>query len=116
MCNNNLCPKCKEYYNNNVECKYKKLLEKYKEYYNNNKVSIISKNLEYYENNKVKKLEQMKDYRERNKESLKESLNKKELCECGGRYTVRNKSTHMKSKKHNDYITKKNNISIKNLF
>lgn len=34
----------------------------------------------------------------------KKEVNDKKLCECGGRYTRRNKSTHLKTKTHKKYV------------
>ena len=58
---------------------------------------------EYYENNKEVRLKQVKEYREKHKDEIKVKLNEKIECECGGRYTLYNKKTHMKSKKHIKY-------------
>jgi hypothetical protein len=81
--------------------------EKQKKYYNDNKDEIIRKTKEYNNMHKDEKQEYIKAYRESKKELLKEKLNKKVTCECGGRYTVRNKSTHYKSKGHKEYESKK---------
>tara|TARA_B110001450_G_scaffold252697_1_gene274906 strand:- start:240 stop:773 length:534 start_codon:yes stop_codon:yes gene_type:complete len=63
--------------------------------------------------------EQMRKYREANKEEINEKAkayyqtNKKEInekqrerikCECGGRFTKQNKSTHLKSLNHQKYL------------
>lgn len=55
---------------------------------------------EYYEKNK----EKLKNYREKNTEKINEKFE----CECGGKYTYKHKSTHFKSMKHIDYISKNN--------
>lgn len=39
----------------------------------------------------------------------KEKINEKFICDCGGRYTCGNKSTHMKSVRHSKYIEDTNN-------
>jgi len=62
---------------------------------------------EYLEANKQKLTEYHKEYREVNKEKLAEQKKEKIDCECGGKYTKSNKSIHMKSKKHQDYINSK---------
>ena len=41
-----------------------------------------------------------KEYREKNQDKIKEKLN----CECGGKFTYSNKSMHLKSKKHLNFI------------
>ena len=74
-----------------------------KEYYNQNRDKIIKSSLEHYEKNKDDIKTKMKEYREKNKDILKEKRNEKHTCECGGRYTLYNKKTHMKSKKHIKY-------------
>jgi len=92
--------------------KCEECLERQKKYYNDNKEDIIKKSKEYYNNHKDEIKENRKEYmkeyikvyRSRNKDVINEELNKKIECECGGRYTRRNKSTHMKSKKHTNYV------------
>ena len=60
-----------------------------------------------------------KEYVKSNKEIIKERQqqyyldtkeikNEKFICECGGKYTTQNKSTHFKSKKHQNFIQKMN--------
>ena len=66
------------------------------------------KHREYYKNTKDIKLIKVKEYREKNKEYISVRAKEKLLCECGGRYTRGNKSTHMKSKKHKEYESNKN--------
>ena len=73
-------------------------------------LECINKNIpgrtkkEYYQDNRDKRLEQMKKYKEANKDKIKERENQKHNCSCGGRYTHRNRSRHMKSPKHRRYI------------
>jgi hypothetical protein len=43
-------------------------------------------------------------YREKNKEEIAKKANQKFECECGGRYVFNHKSTHQKSKKHQEYL------------
>ena len=43
-------------------------------------------------------------YKDKQKKQNKEKNNKRFNCECGGKYTHTNKSRHIKSKKHQDYI------------
>ena len=63
-----------------------------KEYREKNKDKIK----EYREENKEKR----KEYNEKNKDKIKDKANEKINCECGGKYTRRNKASHFKSKKH----------------
>ena len=46
--------------------------------------------------------EYQKEYREKNKERFNEKIN----CECGGRYTHGNKSIHLKTKIHTEWLCK----------
>ena len=63
----------------------------------------------YYYENKEKNKERVRLYYYENKEEIKERgrlyKNKKFECECGGKYTQSNKTQHIKSKKHINYIT-----------
>jgi hypothetical protein len=65
---------------------------------------------EYYKNNKEKSREYYKKNKEKisvnNREYYKKQIAKKQSisCQCGGNYTYYNKSRHMKSKKHQNYI------------
>ena len=47
-------------------------------------------------------------YRIHNKELLYQKQNQKYECTCGGKYTKQNKAGHMKTKKHQNYISKNN--------
>ena len=104
--------KIKEHYEDNKE----QILLNKKEYYEANKEKILLKKKEQYEANKEQILLKKKEYQEANKEKIslyqkehyeanKEKLNKKIDCECGGKYTYTNKSTHFKSKKHQAFIS-----------
>jgi len=102
---------CKEYYNDNKV----KIVEYKKVYYQSHKDSIVEKNKEYYNDNKEKIIKQhkeySKEYRKLNRDKLKEKnkeyyelniekIKEKHECECGGKYTCKNKSKHLKTKKH----------------
>jgi hypothetical protein len=63
--------------------------ERQKEYYENNIEHIKERNKEYG-----------KEYRENNKEKFTEKIN----CECGGKYTYKDKARHFKTKIHLKYI------------
>lgn len=59
---------------------------------------------EYYEKNKENILEKSKIYYEKNKERIS-IIHKEEFkCDCGSIVTKTNKSRHLKSKKHKNYI------------
>ena len=77
---------------------------------------------EYYQANKEKKKEYNKKHREDKKEHYKEygikysqkyyELNKDKYtekfdCECGGKYVFKHKKRHIKSKKHQNFISQK---------
>ena len=70
------------------------------EYRKDRKEHIKKINSNYYIKNKNKITEKGKIYRTENKEIL----NKKYICECGGNYTKKHKSTHNKTKKHKNYL------------
>jgi len=69
--------------------KYSKL------HYENHKEEKRKKSLEYYHNTKNLK----------GSESLRLSPSSI-LCECEGHYTMKNKSQHLKTKKHQQYLEK----------
>ncbi len=88
---------------------------KKREYYNKNKNHINKKASEYYQQNKEKLTEQNKQYRELNKLKLKEkqkeyrinnrdALFKQFICDCGGTYVHKNKSRHIKTKIHQNFL------------
>lgn len=52
---------------------------------------------EYYAANKVKIREQQKKYEQT-------TGAEKHECECGGRYTTKNKAKHLASQKHKEFI------------
>lgn len=57
---------------------------------------------EYSQNNLEKIKEKGKKYYQNNLDKLKEKI----TCECGGKYLYYHKSTHLKTKKHQNYLTK----------
>ncbi|NTW91041.1 MAG: hypothetical protein HGA35_03795 [Erysipelotrichaceae bacterium] len=54
----------------------------------------------YYINNKEKERIRQQEFVKKHKERFSIPTN----CECGGRYTYKNKSCHFKSKKHLDFL------------
>lgn len=78
------------------------------EYYQNNKDMLKVKQKDYYNKNKTKCNEFNKVYYECNKEALQEHANEQFTCDCGGRYTRRNKSSHLKSQKHQQWLNQIN--------
>jgi hypothetical protein len=97
------------------DCNSKYLFENYndvrieliEEYPCDNKIQLNKKEGEHIRNNTClnrcipgrTKKEREKKYRENNKEHL----NKKFVCECGGKYTHQNKAAHSKTKIHIDF-------------
>ena len=97
------------------DCNSKYLFENYndvrieliEEYPCDNKIQLNKKEGEHIRNNTClnrcipgrTKKEREKKYRENNKEHL----NKKFVCECGGKYTHQNKAVHSKTKIHIDF-------------
>jgi len=51
-----------------------------------------------------KRKEKRRKYYEKNREIIKEKQNEKFNCDCGGKFTRQNKSTHLKRKIHIDYV------------
>ena len=90
--------KIKEY-QDNYRQEHKENMKKYNE---ENKEKIIEYKKDYYEEHKDKLLKGMKDYYEEHKEKL---LNKIK-CECGGFYIFKHKSTHLKTKEHQNFLLK----------
>ncbi len=72
------------------------LTEWFKNNYQKNKQEIKIKHQEYYEKNKEKIGEYKKQYKKNHNENYE--------CECGGRYNLTHKSTHMKTQKHINYL------------
>jgi DNA repair exonuclease SbcCD ATPase subunit len=92
-------------YNKQYKEEHEEEISEYKkQYYEQNKEELLKYQQQYREQNKEEKSEYNKQYYEQNKEKIKEMNNQKINCECGGKYTNCNKSRHMKSKKHTDYL------------
>ena len=75
---------------------------KQKEYRELNKDTIKTTNIKYRENNKDKIKTTNIKYRENNKDKINEKFE----CVCGGKYKYKHKSTHLKTKKHLDFLEK----------
>ena len=76
------------------------LVEKNKQYYYENKDKINEKNKIYREKIKEIKIEKDKEYREKNKDIIHQKFN----CLCGGTYIYSHKSTHLKTKLHQNFV------------
>jgi len=90
----------KEYREDNKE----KLKKQKKEYRENNKEKIQEYEREWREENKEKLQEYIREYREANGEAIRKKQREKFNCDCGGSYTVSNKTFHLKTKKHIKFI------------
>ena len=92
----------KEYYkdNKNIFCKNAK------DRYESKKDEILEQHKEYRENHKQEIAETHKEWYEENKERVKKIVEKVEICECGIECQIRNKTRHLKSKKHNAFLNK----------
>lgn len=70
---------------------------------------------EFYDIEKKEKLRQyQRKYYQNNKEIIKikakiRNFNNHTFCDCGGRYTITNKTRHLQSKKHSIYLRLINN-------
>ena len=84
-----------------------KLNEQMKQYYLENKEIISEYQKQYHEVNKDKISEKTKIYHEVNKDKISEKNKEKFNCECGNSYTYPNKSRHLKSIIHCQFIESK---------
>lgn len=75
-----------------------------KQWREDNKETLSKKRKQNYNFNKEEILNQQKIYRDTNKEQIREKANQKFECECGGKFTNRGKSQHLKTKKHQNFI------------
>lgn len=91
-----------KYYLENKE----RLDDKHKKYYEDNKEDINQKNRENYEKNRDERLIKAIEYRNSKKDEIKVKQAEKIKCECGMEYTRSNKSRHLKTKFHLDFICK----------
>jgi len=87
-------------------------LKKKRKYHHNNKEKISKKHQQYYQENRGRFLEQVKKYREENKEKIQARNKEMIKCECGKDYQRCQRSRHLKSTFHQDYL---NNINIENV-
>ena len=76
-----------------------------KQQYQQHKEKILEKRMERHD----ELLNYARDYATEYREKNNDKINQKIDCECGGKYTLKNKSAHFKSKKHQ--MIKKNIFS-----
>ena len=81
-----------------------------KQHYIENREHYQEYKKQRYQDNREQIKEKQHQYYEDNREQLKEKSKQKHDCECGGRYTQSHKLQHMKSKKHQKYISTLNNL------
>jgi hypothetical protein len=86
----------KKYYKDNWETK--------KQYREANKEKELQRAKLYRETNPEKVKERAKQYRESNHEKINNKMGEKHQCDCGGKYTYRHKSNHLKTTKHQNFI------------
>lgn len=75
-----------------------------KEHYEDNKDVILQKKKEYYEDNKEEILRKRKEYVEINRKRISEQSKKTFICNCGSECRISDKSRHIKSLKHQNYL------------
>ena len=109
----------KEKINEQKKIYKKEHIEEYKErdakYYAENKDEIQTKQKIYQEENRDKILKQRKEYYNKNNEEIRakdRARNPKVTCECGLSICKRSLPAHKKSKTHENFLKKINNILI----
>lgn len=86
--------------------------EQKKIYYEENKEEHKKRMKIYYEENKEQLKNHMKMYRQEHEKEIKEQKSKKIICECGSTILKNNKSNHLKTEKHNNYLNSLNHELI----
>jgi len=87
------------------ECEILNHIKKYhNDYYQKNREKIIELRKQKYSENREFIIAKKKAYKELHKEEIQKKYSAKTTCICGGSYTYANKTKHMKTKKHLDYI------------
>jgi len=96
---------CQKEHNKQYRDTHKPQANKYaKQYREDNREQINEWRKQYRKDNKEQITEYKKQYYEDNKEQIAEQRNKKYNCECGSTCSLRNKSAHLKSKKHQNFL------------
>ena len=85
-----------QYYKDNAET----IAQKQAKYRKDNADIIAQKRAQYYKDNAAVLNSKHKKYYAANKNKINDFANENINCECGSHYTRRNKSTHLKSRKH----------------
>jgi len=88
------------------ECEILNNIKKYhNDYYQKNRHKIIELRKQKYSENREFIIAKKLEYKELHKEEIQKKYSAKTTCMCGGSYTYANKTKHMKTKKHLDYIS-----------
>ena len=106
--------KNKQYKLDNAEVIAQKAKQYNKQYRQENAEVIKQHNKQYRQDNAEVLKQYIKQYRQDNAEVIKQknkqyrqdnadAINHKHTCDCGGKYTTKNKLKHMKTKKHKEH-------------
>ena len=82
-----------------------KCFNTYNQYYTEHKEQIDERMKKWREANKEQIAKYKKEYCKTHKKQISEKMNKKNNCECGGKYTHCHKLIHERTKKHQNYIS-----------
>ena len=102
----------KEKLKNNKKEYYEANKEQQKELYEAIKEQINNKQKEYREKNKEQIKDKSKEYYEKNKQKIKDRESQIINCVCGCNMSKGYMSTHLKTKKHINYVNNKNIIEL----
>ena len=83
---------------------YEQKLKNMREYYDEHKDEIKIWNKKYIEENKEIIAERNHNRYEKNKEEIQRHKQQTINCECGGRYTINHRATHLKTLKHMSFM------------
>jgi hypothetical protein len=97
----------KEYYEKYREEHKEEHKEYYKKYREEHKEYFKTKDEKYYEEHKEELTQKQKEHYEKNKEKINETIK----CECGANHSRQNKSRHLKTPKHFNFVQSKNILS-----
>ena len=104
----------KEYKKKYSEEHKEQIKQRGKQYREPRKEEINKRVKEYNKSHKEEKRIYDEEYRENNKEKIKEKMNKKFQCKCGGKYTRAHKLKHERTQIHINYVLNNCNVTINN--
>ena len=93
-----------QYYENYRKEKKEHLNAKSKENYNQNREAVIERTTTYQKEHPEKTREIQRRHYQKHKDTINERRNQKYICECGSITTLRSKSKHNKTQKHQDWL------------